>query len=160
MFVRIYVCLGHRLRVCLGCCVSWRSTAHTICVSAASPWAAGVRRDSSSRWRILSFLTGFFPITACETDCVCVSGLHRWAAALPALLQSVCAEHTGLSEPTNYRLSFPQTGTSAQVNLPSCHTHKKSKISFSRCYSCLSGICQNCVVWMESPVWDEQHSPW
>lgn len=63
--------------------------------------------------------------------CVCVSGLHRWAAALPALLQSVCAEHTGLSESTNYRLSFPQTGTSAQVNLPSCHTHTRKVKSVS-----------------------------
>lgn len=81
---------------------------------------------------VISYSTpGFSPHNNNVTQmlvCVCVSGLHRWAAALPALLQSVCAEHTGLSESANYRLSFPQTGASAQVNLPSSHAIHKAVV--------------------------------
>lgn len=47
--------------------------------------------------------------------CVCVAGVYWRAAALSALLQSVCVEHANFSESANHRLSLPQTGQTAQV---------------------------------------------
>ncbi len=130
MFVRIYVCPGRPLRVCLDCWVSWHSTAHITCVSAASPEqheSEGTSLPGDAYCFFLQyFRTDLGPLfhilyipflLQLVTQMLCVSGLHRWAAALPALLQSVCAEHAGLSQSSNYRLSFPQTGASAQVNL-------------------------------------------